>query len=715
LEAEFSLHGWVLHRPLFQHPELRTDAGKPDHILIVILCYICAWYRPVRMWDDDNKTFIYRKRFTRDYFYHDYESWAASFGISVRTLKRVIHLLKRLGLIDYQVIKSRRIGASGNEREILVWPVPDRVREVWFSLEPGAAKPFTQLHDRFNTGHEIVDKMGQIKSNGPIFDDRWLGHPLLSTPSGTPKLIATLMWADIFHFYTPTYKIDPETDEQTAETKFRYEHLFKNYGPWATEFGCEASQFEDGARHLRSVRLITTESAPVILSNGMKTQNVAWIVPILKTVRQLMKGGAKTPRKSIIDTPTIPPNDSDFQDKLRAEFGGGGPDQVALPLGNGVQNLGGPTGNGVQNLGGLPRNGVQNLGDIHNVRSTGVFSAEQDEQQQHEGGTPVAVVFDANASNGAPCSDPNCEVEPSPNNAGAPGGSLPTDWTAQRLEELAARVAALKTGVNQDVIAQAVRKHPDYVEEKFLKYWPLEQESKIEYWFPKDKPPRKGTMGGAARLRLLDPNWDWPTERLENFKQQCRAEALQKRQAAEQARAEAEAERIEREAYQRKEASKAMAHLQALPKPVRAQVFADIAEHHQLLVDRAPGRNLEKITASSPLWLSLAEAVHYALMDLSKQKPKLPGMVQQAAGEGDEDDDEFEPLGNVTPVTTDEYAQRIIERLVIEVQDGVTTLDDLDERRAAMLLDAPEDDPLWAAIRDGLSSQLNNEEGLSDE
>jgi hypothetical protein len=32
-----------------------------------------------------------------------------------------------------------------------------------------------------------------------------------------------------------------------------------------------------------------------------------------------------------------------------------------------------------------------------------------------------------------------------------------------------------------------------------------------------------------------------------------------------------------------------------------------------------------------------------------------------------------------------------------------------------MLLDAPEDDPLWAAIRDGLSSQLNNEEGLSDE
>jgi hypothetical protein len=498
------------------------------------------------------------------------------------------------------------------------------------------------------TGHPLVDEVAQMSFEGIKIDHRWLGHPLLCHEDGKKvsegkslgfNLIAAYVLAEIVYFYSPSITRDAEGHVTSVKKRFDGEIMYQDYDVWSAKIGLTKRQLQDACAFLKRKGLIKLWAEPVTLRTGVRTNNMPHIEPVPEMIRELTYDGDGRGLTKKRDTP---PHNCKPSDKAP----------------------------------GVSRSSARGLTkkrDTSTVRTTSSTGSGTKQQQQDAAASePSAVVV-------APDS-----IE-SQNNA---NGQLSTPATTPQINprpDLVAAVLALKTGLSRDVIQKAVDLHPDYVEQVFLKEWPQDKASQPEYWEEYRARGGPGDMGGAARRRLLDPEWAWPRLAAEERKAQ-RIQAAREKRQEEEARLAAEKREKQQAEFERKQMARVtLRRYGDLPAKQRRAVLSilksrpDNAFWIDFLLREAPDREIEKIALEkvdpdSPMYCNMAEAVYYAMQELDRQR--LPGLDQRAAGEFNDEEDLEEPA------ITDQIKPDLeicAEAVLDDLKAGVVGLSELDD------------------------------------
>ncbi|RYZ77680.1 MAG: hypothetical protein EOP06_30215, partial [Proteobacteria bacterium] len=98
-------------------------------------------------------------------------------------------------------------------------------------LKKGRGLPDFKIDPSNSTKHDLVDKIGCIKLQGFIHDNKWLRHPRLQSPDskrGKTNLAHSILWAFLIDRYRPYKKMRVEGDEKIVW----YEKKFE--GQWFT-------------------------------------------------------------------------------------------------------------------------------------------------------------------------------------------------------------------------------------------------------------------------------------------------------------------------------------------------------------------------------------------------------------------------------------------------------------------------------------------------
>lgn len=149
------------------------------------------------------------------------------------------------------------------------------------------------------TGNEVVDEMTTFKFEGIIIDHRWIGHPLLSREGKRGWNFdrdAAYVLAYICYFYQARVERDAEGHEVSVTKRFDGDAMYQDYEIMSQAVGCSKRELQDIIAFLKSRNLITTWAEPVILRNGLKTNNMPHIVPNPGMIYELTYGDLSVPK-----------------------------------------------------------------------------------------------------------------------------------------------------------------------------------------------------------------------------------------------------------------------------------------------------------------------------------------------------------------------------------------------------------------------------------
>lgn len=129
--GQMNFQGNIVPMSWFEH--IKTEAGKPDSIGILILSDIVYWYRPTIVRDEaTGKILKYEKKFKADKLQKSYEQIAEQFGYSKTQVRRALRRLEAQGLIT---LEFRNITTSGGLKltnVLYIEPVPAKIAEITY-------------------------------------------------------------------------------------------------------------------------------------------------------------------------------------------------------------------------------------------------------------------------------------------------------------------------------------------------------------------------------------------------------------------------------------------------------------------------------------------------------------------------------------------------------------------------------------------------------
>lgn len=130
--GQMNFQGNIVPMSWFEH--IKTEAGKPDSIGILILSDIVYWYKPTIVRDEaTGKILKYEKKFKADKLQKSYEQIAEQFGYSKTQVRRALRRLEAQGLIT---LEFRNITTSGGLKltnVMYIEPVPAKITEITYT------------------------------------------------------------------------------------------------------------------------------------------------------------------------------------------------------------------------------------------------------------------------------------------------------------------------------------------------------------------------------------------------------------------------------------------------------------------------------------------------------------------------------------------------------------------------------------------------------
>lgn len=138
--GEINFQGNVVPINWFKH--IKTDAGKPDAIGVMLLSDIIYWYRPIEIRDEATGQIIgYKKKFKADKLQRSYEQFSELFGFTKSQVKRAIKRLEKAGIIT---VEFRNITTESGLKlcnVMYIEPVPEKIKEITYSKNKNTSKP----------------------------------------------------------------------------------------------------------------------------------------------------------------------------------------------------------------------------------------------------------------------------------------------------------------------------------------------------------------------------------------------------------------------------------------------------------------------------------------------------------------------------------------------------------------------------------------------
>lgn len=114
---------------------IRTPAGKPDWLGIVILAEVCYWYRERIERDELTGAVIGRhKKFKADYLQKNYAALAEQFGTTIKHAKAAVQRLEKAGLLK-RLCKTVDVGGRKIPNVLYIKPLAEAVGGISPSAE----------------------------------------------------------------------------------------------------------------------------------------------------------------------------------------------------------------------------------------------------------------------------------------------------------------------------------------------------------------------------------------------------------------------------------------------------------------------------------------------------------------------------------------------------------------------------------------------------
>lgn len=162
--GQMNFQGNIVPMSWFEH--IKTEAGKPDSIGILMLSDIVYWYRPTIVRDEaTGKILKYEKKFKADKLQKSYEQIAEQFGYSKTQVRRALRRLEAQGLIT---LEFRNITTSGGLKltnVLYIEPVPARIAEITYA---NMLSEQTEKHARKYTPPDKFVNTSRQKCQDPL-------------------------------------------------------------------------------------------------------------------------------------------------------------------------------------------------------------------------------------------------------------------------------------------------------------------------------------------------------------------------------------------------------------------------------------------------------------------------------------------------------------------------------------------------------------------
>lgn len=133
--GQISFEGNILPSSWFSN--IKTKAGKPDSIAIILLSDIVYWYRPTEARDESTGLVVgYKKKFKADKLQRNYDQLSEQFGFSKNQVRRAIKRLEKQGLI---IVEFRNITTKTGMKlsnVMFIEPVPQKIKEITHKVDP---------------------------------------------------------------------------------------------------------------------------------------------------------------------------------------------------------------------------------------------------------------------------------------------------------------------------------------------------------------------------------------------------------------------------------------------------------------------------------------------------------------------------------------------------------------------------------------------------
>ena len=132
--SRMAFDGNVIPKSWFDH--LKTDAGKPDTIAIMLLSEIVYWYRPSAITARDRDQVIgYKKRFKADKLQKSYDQLAEEFGYSKEQVKDALKRLQKKNVITLEFRTITTPEGAKVSNVLFIEPNPDELANITYSTK----------------------------------------------------------------------------------------------------------------------------------------------------------------------------------------------------------------------------------------------------------------------------------------------------------------------------------------------------------------------------------------------------------------------------------------------------------------------------------------------------------------------------------------------------------------------------------------------------
>ena len=148
--------------------------------------------------------------------------------------------------------------------------------------------------DDLCTGHALVDAIGALQIQGMIFDNNWIGSPLMQTTPGSTNFTVLLVWTWIVDRYRPQKVKNSDTGAAKYFLKFSGTDYTTTYARLARELGMTSRKAEAAIKFLERQGMIGRRAAPEARSEGKGNEKPFAVWPLPDMVRMVTGRGNVT-------------------------------------------------------------------------------------------------------------------------------------------------------------------------------------------------------------------------------------------------------------------------------------------------------------------------------------------------------------------------------------------------------------------------------------
>lgn len=127
--GKINIQGNVIPMCWFEY--IKTEAGKPDSIGIMLLADIVYWYKPTIIRDEaTGRVLGYRKKFKADKLQRSYDQFANQFGYSKNQVRRALKRLEDQGLIMLELRNITTNTGLKLANVMYIEPIPEEIEKI---------------------------------------------------------------------------------------------------------------------------------------------------------------------------------------------------------------------------------------------------------------------------------------------------------------------------------------------------------------------------------------------------------------------------------------------------------------------------------------------------------------------------------------------------------------------------------------------------------